>query len=91
MRKPWSELTADEKSEHRRWCIENARPDVSRDQIERVVDLLDIPEFDWGMRREAEERGLDPDDPEALRQLAAMGGMETIIGLGMMKKKRKDG
>lgn len=75
----WSELTADEKAEHRRWCIDNARDDIPKDQVERVVDMLGIPEFDWEQRRQAEIFGY-PDVP------LAPFGMQTVLAVAMRKK-----
>lgn len=81
MRKTWAELTADEKAEHRRFCIENARDDIPKEQVERVVDLLDIAEFDWEQRRQAEALGIPVDLPLTL------GGFEAVLAVSMRKKK----
>lgn len=52
--KTWAELTDEEKAAHRLHCIETARPDLPRDEVERVVDLLDLAEYDWETRRQDE-------------------------------------
>ncbi len=85
MRKPWAELTADEKTVHRQHCIDNARPDIPKEQVIHMVDLFDIPEHDWERVRLAEEMGYLGDLPEVDLGM----GLMAVVAASMAKKSAK--